>query len=88
MLEELTYSNQLSLNNKTVLQSDGCNTVFLCNRKLRFHYIKKLREDRTAADKKYVAYCDPPQAENLASEILFYCFYFVKQPTDYLPESC
>ena len=45
---------------------------FLCNWKLRFHYIKKLREDRTAADKKYVAYCDPPQAENLASEILFY----------------
>ena len=43
---------------------------FLCNRKLRFHYIKKLRKDRTAADKKYVAYCDPPQAENLASEIL------------------
>ena len=43
----------------------------MCNRKLRFHYIKKLREDRTAADKKYVAYCDPPQAENLASEILF-----------------
>ena len=31
-----------------------------------------LRKDRTAADKKYVAYCDPPQAENLASEILFY----------------
>jgi len=29
-----------------------------------------LRKDRTAADKKYVAYCDPPQAENLASEIL------------------
>jgi len=25
---------------------------FLCNRKLRFHYIKKLRKDRTAADKK------------------------------------
>ena len=45
---------------------------FLCNRKLRFHYIKKLRKDRTAADKKYVAYCDPPQAENLASEIHFY----------------
>ena len=44
---------------------------FLCNRKLRFHYIKKLRKDRTAADKKYVAYCDPPQAENLAGEILF-----------------
>ena len=64
------------------------NPHILCNRKLRFHYIKKLREDRTAADKKYVAYCDPPQAENLASEILFYCFYFVKQPTDYLPESC
>ena len=33
---------------------------------------KTLREDRTAADKKHVAYCDPPQAENLASEILFY----------------
>ena len=48
---------------------------FLCNRKLRFHYIKKLRKDRTAADKKYVAYCDPPQAENLASEILFYTFF-------------
>ena len=32
---------------------------------------KTLREDRTAADKKHVAYCDPPQAENLASEILF-----------------
>ena len=31
-----------------------------------------LRKDRTAADKKYVAYCDPPQAENLASEILVY----------------
>ena len=30
-----------------------------------------LRKDRTAADKKYVAYCDLPQAENLASEILF-----------------
>ena len=44
---------------------------FLCNRKLRFHYIKKLRKDRTAADKKYDAYCDPPQAENLASEIHF-----------------
>ena len=48
------------------------NPHILCNRKLRFHYIKKLREDRTAADKKYVAYCDPPQAENLACEILFY----------------
>ena len=24
------------------------------------------------ADKKHVAYCDPPQAENLAGEILFY----------------
>ena len=45
---------------------------FLCNRKLRFYYIKTLREDRTAADKKHVAYCDPPQAENLASEILYY----------------
>ena len=33
---------------------------------------KTLREDRTAADKKHVAYCDPPQAENLAGEILFY----------------
>ena len=33
---------------------------------------KTLREDRTVADKKHVAYCDPPQAENLASEILFY----------------
>ena len=32
---------------------------------------KTLREDRTAADKKHVAYCDPPQAENLAGEILF-----------------
>ena len=31
---------------------------------------KTLREDRTAADKKHVAYCDPPQAENLAGEIL------------------
>ena len=30
-----------------------------------------LREDRTAADKKHVAYCDPPQAENLAGEIHF-----------------
>lgn len=28
-------------------------------------------QDRTAADKKHVAYCDPPQAENLASEIHF-----------------
>lgn len=28
-------------------------------------------DDRTAADKKYVAYCDPPQAENLESQILF-----------------
>ena len=46
--------------------------LFLCNRKLRFHYIKTLREDHTAADKKYVAYCDPPQAENLAGEILSY----------------
>ena len=33
---------------------------------------KTLREDRTAADKKHVAYCDPPQAENLVNEILFY----------------
>ena len=33
---------------------------------------KTLREDRTAADKKHIAYCDPPQAENLAGEILFY----------------
>ncbi len=32
---------------------------------------KTLREDRTVANKKHVAYCDPPQAENLASEILF-----------------
>ena len=32
---------------------------------------KTLREDRTAADKKHVAYCDPPQAENLAGEILY-----------------
>ena len=31
-----------------------------------------LREDRTAADKKHVAYCDPPQAENPAGEILFW----------------
>ena len=31
---------------------------------------KTLREDRTAAEKKYVACRDPPQAENLASEIL------------------
>ena len=42
-----------------------------------------LREDRTAADKKHVAYCDPPQAENLAGEILFYVivlFYtFIKK---------
>lgn len=29
-------------------------------------------QERTAADKKHVAYCDPPQAENLAGEILFY----------------
>ena len=33
---------------------------------------KTLCEDRTAADKKHVAYCDPPQAENLVNEILFY----------------
>ena len=32
---------------------------------------KKLREDRTAADKKHVAYCDPPQAENPASQDSF-----------------
>ena len=52
--------------------------VFLCNKKLRFHYIKKtLREDCTAADKKPVAHCDPPQAKNLAGEILF---YFPKRP--------
>ena len=31
---------------------------------------KTLREDRTAAEKKYVACRDPPQAENLACEIL------------------
>ena len=34
--------------------------------------IKTLREDRTAAEKKYVACRDPPQAENLASEISLY----------------
>ena len=28
-------------------------------------------QDRTAADKKHVAYCDLPRAENLANEILF-----------------
>ena len=50
---------------------DFSRQCFLCNRKLCFHYIKTLREDRTAADKKHVAYCDPPQAENLAGEILF-----------------
>ena len=55
-----------------IIRKDSRNAEwFLCNRKLRFHYIKTLREDRTAADKKYVAYCDPPQAENLAGEILF-----------------
>ena len=31
---------------------------------------KTLRVDRTAAEKRYVACRDPPQAENLASEIL------------------
>ncbi len=46
--------------------------LFLCNRKLCSYYIKTLREDRTAADKKHVAYCDPPQAENPAGGILFY----------------
>ena len=41
--------------------------------KTKFSLHKKtLREDRTAADKKHVAYCDPPQAENLVNEILFY----------------
>lgn len=30
-----------------------------------------LREDRTAADKKHGRICDPPQAENIAGEILF-----------------
>ncbi|WP_205155380.1 hypothetical protein, partial [Faecalicatena contorta] len=34
-------------------------------------YEKTILDDCTAADKKYVAYCDPPQAENLESEILF-----------------
>ena len=45
---------------------------FLCDRKFSCYIKKTLREDRTAADKKYVACCDPPQAENLASEILFH----------------
>ena len=36
-------------------------------------------QERTAADKKHVAYCDPPQAENLASDILFYAKSFCKK---------
>ena len=32
---------------------------------------KTLRGDRTASDKKHVAYCDPPQAANLAGGILY-----------------
>ena len=39
-----------------------------------------LREDRTAADKKHVAYCDPPQAENPASEILIQITYVLQLP--------
>ena len=62
---------------KTVLKAYpfAFKTVFLLYRKLLRNVPikqKTLREDRTAADKKHVAYCDPPQAENLACEILFY----------------
>ena len=41
-----------------------------CERDELSYETKTLRVDRTAAEKKYVACRDPPQAENLASEIL------------------
>ena len=46
---------------------------FLFHRKVRPMKQKTLREDRTAAEWNYVADATPPQAENLASEILS-CF--------------
>ena len=48
--------------------------VLMCEGIESSYETKMLRKDRTAAEKKYVACRDPPQAENLEIEILFQNF--------------
>ncbi len=47
---------------------------FLCNRKFRFYYIKNAPHGSHCGGVEQCRKCDPPQAENPASRILFLIF--------------